>query len=551
MKHLHTTILFGILLTAVMVLAYPSPANAITADEVLGEFRGLQATAGDCSQVPAGEERQRCERNRRVGQAACLSQDFLNTIDSAYRGWNNELANLANQALREAFTQIGSYAKCLIGGVLGLGSGTITGNRCTEELSSNLKQYYKKDLKKELVDDVKARAMARCLMDQASDQVRRVINENGREGGPAWVEDYNDLYGDAKTRGEAAARNNFANTKYCPWLQRDMEALFGFSPEQARPTDQNVDGGTEPYSQRAACSFPDGVTSNQIAANPESTYLLALPQNNITGAYLLAQSHMREMVELQIKADETQVIANNGYFGVEECVERNEQGTCLRWRVKTPGSQLNTAEQAAVQAEFDWISQSKEQNDLLADTTARITNRLIDSTLVSLETELEVDPSTFDTGTAQDPPPPPPVGVDPGDPGSAGGAGCGLPAASCTCWADATDPDFAQRQALAVQILGETLGKVARQQAGVLTTPDAQRVISRDLWVPFIEAVCFELGSAFRNCRAYVPRADDVIIVPLNGGTVDLFVDIIRGSDGGIRNPGMMAKYTCPAGVVP
>jgi hypothetical protein len=126
----------------------------------------------------------------------------------------------------------------------------------------------------------------------------------------------------------------------------------------------------------------------------------------------------------------------------------------------------------------------------------------------------------------------------------------------CTPWCQSEQPQYTSNQDLARQLLDGALHQAAFQNPDLVSadcTPANDRAckVLPGKWVEFINATCFQLGSAYRGCRAYTPRAQDVIIVPIVG-LGDLFVDVIRGRDGGIRfGNRMMAKYVCESGVVP
>jgi hypothetical protein len=70
--------------------------------------------------------------------------------------------------------------------------------------------------------------------------IESIIQENGRDGGAAFVQDWRDLAEHSQYRGVQIAKNQMANTDYCPWNKDVLQAVFGFGVRVAIPA--NVGG---------------------------------------------------------------------------------------------------------------------------------------------------------------------------------------------------------------------------------------------------------------------------------------------------------------------
>ncbi len=68
------------------------------------------------------------------------------------------------------------------------------------------------------------------------------------------------------------------------------------------------------------------------------TGLVARPENNAYGAYLVAMSKMEEAQGKAAARAETEANMNNGFLGMKICLSRTASGLCEDWQIESPGS---------------------------------------------------------------------------------------------------------------------------------------------------------------------------------------------------------------------
>ena len=466
--------------------------------------------------------------------------------------WEDRVSDFAKAIFDNISDRIFDYAKCnlqfidITAGVLG--NGTISKSPiCTLQVN-DIDAAAKDAAQRELYYNNIVRCTARAMITDVSDKAARIARENGRDGGAAYVQDFVELRLSAEERGRATAQNLFANTRYCPWVQAEMEALFNFHPEEARATTEHPDSNGEPYTQRAECSFPPDTTLNKALNDPSAVYLLSQPQNNIYGSFAMAQEETNRQITLQVEADTTEAIAGSGFLGSrganaeESCVNRNEQGICLQYApVVQPGSQIGANLTAATEAEYNWLITSDEVGSLVGDTALRIVNRMQDLTTPDIQFDFTTDAGLEKYLDSRPTPTATPPFEDPDNPSP---VYCGLPSETqCSCLANPSDPGYESAQQTARTLISDAAGAAAFKNPQLVT----DGVVQPGRNAEFIVQICFELGLSNRGCRPNTPRADDILI--FSAGASEIFIDVIR-ADGRVRTT-PTAQYTCAIGVVP
>ncbi|MDX1440389.1 MAG: hypothetical protein R3284_10855 [Rubricoccaceae bacterium] len=324
-----------------------------------------------------------------------------------------------------------------------------------------------------------------------------------------------------------------------------MEAIFNFDPDLAIPIPTNTDSGIEPYVQKAECTFSDDVDIFAVMRDPVARRELDKPQNNLFGAYLLAKQEIDRQISLELNADKTNAEANDGNLGTsgttaeESCVEGyfDEQGICQQYVPNnTAGWLINQNVADANKAELDLIVNGNTMGGLLADMRHRILARMQNFAYSQVDVLFSRD---WSTELYQD--------SDPGDPSEQNqtdpdNENCGMPSTTeCTCTIN--DP---QAQTIGQNLVSE-MQQVARENPQLFVNGDpgsGQLIPGAN--VEFINKLCLALQLDNDGCRAYVPRADDVILLPLGGGNTAA-IDIITAPERGNRLRSTPAtKYVCP-----
>lgn len=478
--------------------------------------------------------------------------------------WENRISQFAQAMFQQVVGNLTTYGFCLAGskfnlilGLFGSAEDTEIAKKpdCTLGLSSgDISGMAKDTAKRTLLYDNIVRCQARDMINTVTSGLTQIAATSGRDGGSTYVRDYVKLQTDAENRGRKRAINNMANTRYCPWIQLQMEALYGFSKDEAIALSDNADNGAEPYTQRAECSFPPGTTSEDIAQMPEGMYLLSLPQNNLLGAYLMAQEEVERQITLQVEADKTDAVANSGNLGSsgtseeESCVQKDPKtGICLQYAPKIQtGDGITASVENAQEAELNWIITSNKMGQLMGNSANRILNRAIDFTRRDISFDFTPDQAQelYNSGG-------PDVDQSPDDPPAAtgyqtcAGGGCGCPADEpvCQCVIDPNSPGYDAGRQMA-QLLRPAMGRARLQNSFLFQGGDPDGLLLPDKVDDYVTAVCFEMGASLRGCRPYTPRADDVILFPLGG--LSYAIDIVTAAGKPRGNP--TAKYLCEDG---
>jgi len=173
-----------------------------------------------------------------------------------------------------------------------------------------------------------------------------------------------------------------------------------------------------PYTQYAACSM-ENVVDNVKAfwENPsirvygwDSWTALTQPNNNVMGAYLMAQQHQAEIAANEKESKQQEVAAGSGIKNDAVCTQTDQEacaktcndtysaftgpipnplfvacmkscekssiGACLQKQVKKTGSEIGTAVNKAIGAETDWLLSAKEISDMFDLVFSSLMNKL-------------------------------------------------------------------------------------------------------------------------------------------------------------------------------
>ncbi|HVZ11115.1 MAG TPA: hypothetical protein VG941_01715 [Candidatus Paceibacterota bacterium] len=341
-----------------------------------------------------GENFTQCAVNGQlVGPFADLVNGKLTSIGTLIKNLATGLAgDLVGSALAGAMQKIGNVVSkipvigpffgALFGGVQPVTDTTV------QRLQATLMNFLANMTYK---DQAVARCTARQIMNTIISQTLTIARTRGRDGGPTFVTNWNNFQAQAQYRGENIFRAMLSTSKVCPYFGDDLKKAFGLSPNQkislgAQKT--RVDSLTS-FASDIGCTMPAGFDPAKFdqdfagAGGWDAIARLAQPQNNYYGALLLSYNEAAKQRTAAQTADVNQVLANNGYTGIsgngksDSCLIKGPAGDCLAYKdIKTPGSNISSSVDATNNAEYDWLANVHQVNEIVANATEVMLNRL-------------------------------------------------------------------------------------------------------------------------------------------------------------------------------
>lgn len=354
-----TLILRTIVVSVIVVVSVGAAAHttrAVTLDSILQETEfGLQT--GDF-------------------EAVCRGTAVTGAIDQLKSGYvQRVLSDLKNDLGKKLIEFAFRFGQCIAtGGFVSSPGGGFTGAApCATDVGGAMATEVKQQYLTKLENDFLANCTARVSLTSVMDTTAKVLAENGRDGGAAFVRDWRDLQAQSRYRGLQVARNQMANTNYCPWLRGYLAGYFNFNPGQGVALSGEREDGLDSYSRNAECSLPPGF--DPLAPEWQTTEAVAaltLPTNSIWGSYMLAQENIQRQIAAEELADEREFVSTGGIGALRainpetgtSCEIMAPDGTtCLKYSsITQPSGGLAADVQAARQAQYDWITNSREGN---------------------------------------------------------------------------------------------------------------------------------------------------------------------------------------------
>ncbi len=239
---------------------------------------------------------------------------------------------------------------------------------------------------KEYVLDTIARAIARGLLSAATSGMIRKIQGGGRDGGPAFVQNWRNFQTDSQYRGENVFRSILAGTKLCNYFSQDVKGLFGAN-QKVPSAGQNLRvNNFDPFTLRANCTLPSGFSmagyQQDFAGNGgwDAWSRLLEPQNNYYGALFGSLDEADEQRALEESGDLHEALAGSGYTSIRDknCAGTGAGAKCVfMGKIFTPGDLLGKSAASTIDNELAWLVSSDEIGEILIDITTAITNRLV------------------------------------------------------------------------------------------------------------------------------------------------------------------------------
>lgn len=258
---------------------------------------------------------------------------------------------------------------------------------------------------KEQVEDAVARCIARQALTRMTKGILEIVREDGRDGGPTYIQDWRNFTLESQYRGENIwrgllyiAANGEGNTP--PLLCDHIRNSSAFKSLQPKPIPNLLQSlgpnrrinSQEEYLIATKCdpavdeNFDVFMNDFSAGGGWEMFELLSKPQNNIFGAIGMAFEELEKQRSLEEKIATNEAVAGRGFLGVrgenasDSCLSANSLGRCVVYKnIKTPGFVIGeSAVEAAIKSELNWIVNTDEIHELLTDmffvTVARLKN---------------------------------------------------------------------------------------------------------------------------------------------------------------------------------
>ena len=239
---------------------------------------------------------------------------------------------------------------------------------------------------KEYVLDTIARAIARALLSAATSGMIKKIQGGGRDGGPAFVQNWRNYQTDSQYRGENVFRSILAGTRLCNYFSGDVKNLFGAN-QKVPSAGQNLRvDNFDPFALRANCTLPSNFNmanyQNDFAGNGgwEAWSRLMEPQNNYYGALFGSLDEADKQRGLEESGDLNEALAGSGYTSIRDknCAGTGAGAKCaFLGKVFTPGDLLGKSAASTIDNDLGWLVSSDEIGEILIDLTTAITSRMI------------------------------------------------------------------------------------------------------------------------------------------------------------------------------
>lgn len=233
---------------------------------------------------------------------------------------------------------------------------------------------------KEYIEDAIARGAARSLLTQLSDRVIQKIQNGGREGGPAFVQDWRSFILGGQYRGEDIFRGILYEATFeaaggrgviCPQFKDDLGKIFNAAKVNLRGVNKRVDS-LQSYAVQAKCTLPSNIANfyeDFSQGGGWEAFLRTLePQNTLSGAIALSEQELDKQRKVEEKADTQEAVSGSGYTGLRTgCEGAGPNRKCaVLGKIVTPPDLLGRSAAKTIDAEFDWLTSSDEITETIS-----------------------------------------------------------------------------------------------------------------------------------------------------------------------------------------
>jgi hypothetical protein len=511
----------------------------------------------------------------KVEDAQCKTKAVLDGLKAIRNGYLKQIvtdtinqfkALIAKYALQLIICNVVNFDKTVHIGAFGIGGDiTFKGPNCSIDMGGEASAILQRNTIDKFENDFIARCIADSARKKAEVDARRIILENGPDGGPAYVTSWiDDIYVDEDQRGIRRFCAILANTDVCPYMRDYVYSYFTECPRSYFETPPDLTGlgarvdGGDSFVQQAQCTLPDGVTPERLSYD-FSTFggfqglsLLMEPQNNPDGFIALAEEELATQRAVSVRAAEAEAIAGGGFRSLygdaaSSCINRDANGYCLALGpVRQPSGAVRDSNSAAIEAEFSWINSSDTMNTLMGDVSRRLTRMLLTIDELPQDYDIRFDASSQkyrDIGSGLKPPEnlPVPEITTPTDPGDLADPLCTGGNPDCFCIKN--DPQFFAIR----EVVAEATEAAIIQHPELVQPPGC--VGNECSVIPgneqlFLIAICETTVGESVECHPNAGSSDEVVV---DAVYFSVSVDVLT-SDGRARIPGQTIA-ACQPGI--
>lgn len=240
--------------------------------------------------------------------------------------------------------------------------------------------------------DLLARAIARPLLNSLVSGLITKIQRGGRDGGPAFVQNWRNFQTDAQYRGENVFRSILASTPLCDYVSTSIKGVFGAN-QKVPSAGQNLRvNNFDPFALRASCTMPSNFNlqnyQNDFSGNGgwNAWSRMLEPQNNYYGLLFGSLDEASRQRALEESGDMNEALSGSGYTSIRDknCAGTGEGAKCVfMGKIFTPGDLLGKSAASTIDADLQWLISSDELSEVIISVVTASVNRLANLALSS------------------------------------------------------------------------------------------------------------------------------------------------------------------------
>jgi len=207
------------------------------------------------------------------------------------------------------------------------------------DISEKIARWVKEDLVKSLRD-----VIAKRIIDYIVDQTIVWIQGGGQ---PKFVTDWDGFLKDAANIAFDQVIKDVGLAQLCSPFK--LQVQISLLPVQQ-------------FQQRIDCTLDDVVKNiedfyNDFEKGGWIAYNEAWqPQGNYYGEMLMIHDEMITRGALAKEAAQNEALAGKGFLSVKKCLEQDEEGTCIKEEIVTPGDTVGVAVASAITSDTQWAA---------------------------------------------------------------------------------------------------------------------------------------------------------------------------------------------------
>ena len=207
------------------------------------------------------------------------------------------------------------------------------------DISEKIARWVKEDLVKSLRD-----VIAKRIIDYIVDQTIVWIQGGGQ---PKFVTDWDGFLKDAANIAFDQVIKDVGLAQLCSPFK--LQVQISLLPVQQ-------------FQQRIDCTLDDVVKNIEDFYNDfEKGGWIAYnetwqPQGNYYGEMLMIHDEMLMRGALAKEAAQNEALAGKGFLSVKKCLEQDEEGTCIKEEIVTPGDTVGVAVASAITSDTQWAA---------------------------------------------------------------------------------------------------------------------------------------------------------------------------------------------------